>query len=151
MASQLDYLNGAPVVRSIIEGRPRVMLVNTGSSVSLIQPGVSASKLNRSDCDARRGNRQWTPSEGWPRSDLHCKRRGVRARVLCVYYSHRGWRDSMNGFPEESGSLCRFWKQGVTFLENCGNRPQPSGEWVLWSTWDYRACCSHCILSYRRW
>ena len=47
MASQLDYLNGAPVVRSIIEGRPRVILVDTGSSISLIQPGVSASKLNQ--------------------------------------------------------------------------------------------------------
>ena len=47
MASQLDYLNGAPVVRSMIEGRPRVILVDTGSSISLIQPGVSASNLNQ--------------------------------------------------------------------------------------------------------
>ena len=47
MVSELDYLNGTPVVRSIIEGRPTVILVDTGSSVSLIQPGVSASKLNR--------------------------------------------------------------------------------------------------------
>ena len=47
MASQLDYLNGAPVVRAEIEGRPRVCLVNTGSSVSLVQPGVSASRLDR--------------------------------------------------------------------------------------------------------
>jgi len=46
MASQLDYLNRDPVVRSIIEGRSRVILVDTGSSVSLIQPGVNASKLN---------------------------------------------------------------------------------------------------------
>jgi hypothetical protein len=47
MASQLDYLNGAPVERCIIEGRTRVILVDTGSSVSPIQPGVSTSKLNQ--------------------------------------------------------------------------------------------------------
>jgi len=41
------YLNGSPDIRCIIEGRPRVILVDTGSSVSLIQSGVSTSKLNQ--------------------------------------------------------------------------------------------------------
>ena len=47
MASQLDYLKVAPVVRSMIKGRPRMIFVDTGSSISLIQPGVSVSKLNQ--------------------------------------------------------------------------------------------------------
>jgi hypothetical protein len=47
MASQLEYLNGAPLVRAMIEGCPRVILVDTGSCVSLIQPGLSASQIRR--------------------------------------------------------------------------------------------------------
>ena len=44
--SRLDYLQGAPVVRAVIEGRPRMILVDTGSSLSLIQPGVWTSIVN---------------------------------------------------------------------------------------------------------
>jgi heme/copper-type cytochrome/quinol oxidase subunit 2 len=47
MASQLDYLNGAPVVRAVIERCPRVILMDAGSCVSLIQPGVNASQIRR--------------------------------------------------------------------------------------------------------
>ena len=44
--SQLDYLQGAPVVRAMIGGGPRMILVDTGSSLSLIQPGVCTSVVN---------------------------------------------------------------------------------------------------------
>jgi len=44
---QLDYLQGAPVVRAMIEGRPRMILVDKGSSLSLIQSGVSTSIVSR--------------------------------------------------------------------------------------------------------
>ena len=77
MASQLDYLNGAPVVRAEIEGRPRVCLVDTGSSVSLVQPGVSASRLDRAIV---------TPF-GVTGDELRVKgeqRPGVRAYFVCV-------------------------------------------------------------------
>jgi len=45
--SQLDCLNGAPSVRALIGGRPRTVLVDTESSISLIQPGVCTSETNR--------------------------------------------------------------------------------------------------------
>ena len=45
--SQLDYLNGVRVVRAVIGGRPRTVLVDTGSSISLIQPGVCTSEITR--------------------------------------------------------------------------------------------------------
>ena len=44
--SPLDYFQGSPVVRAMIEGRPHI-LVNTGSSLSLIQPGVCTSVVNK--------------------------------------------------------------------------------------------------------
>jgi len=40
----MDNLNGAPIVRAAI-GRPRTVLVDTGSSISLIQPGVSTTEI----------------------------------------------------------------------------------------------------------
>jgi hypothetical protein len=43
----LDYLNDTPVVRAVIEGRPRAVLLDTGSSLSLVQPGVCAAELKR--------------------------------------------------------------------------------------------------------
>jgi hypothetical protein len=43
----MDYLNGAPIVRAVIGRRPRTVLVDTGSSISLIQPGVCTSEINR--------------------------------------------------------------------------------------------------------
>jgi hypothetical protein len=45
--SRLDYLNGAPVVKAVIEGRPCIILVDTGSCTSLIQPDVCSAELNR--------------------------------------------------------------------------------------------------------
>jgi hypothetical protein len=44
---QVDYLNVAPIVRAVIEGRPCTILLDTGSSISLIQPGVSVSGMSR--------------------------------------------------------------------------------------------------------
>jgi len=40
------YLNGVPIVRAVI-GRPRTVLVDTGSSISLIQPGICTSEITR--------------------------------------------------------------------------------------------------------
>jgi hypothetical protein len=44
----LGDLNNAPVIRATVGGRQRIVLIDTGSSVSLIQPGVCTSKLRRS-------------------------------------------------------------------------------------------------------
>ena len=43
----MDNLNGAPIVRAVIGGRIRNVLVDTGSSISLIQLGVSSTEINR--------------------------------------------------------------------------------------------------------
>jgi len=43
----MDNLNGAPIVRAVIGGRFRTMLVDTGSSISLIQSGVCSTEINR--------------------------------------------------------------------------------------------------------
>jgi hypothetical protein len=45
--SQIDYLNSAPIVREVIDGLHRTILLDTGSNLSLIQPGVRALKINR--------------------------------------------------------------------------------------------------------
>ena len=44
---ELDCLNGAPSVRAVIGGHFRTVLVDTGSSISLIKPGVSKTKISR--------------------------------------------------------------------------------------------------------
>ena len=44
--SELDCLNGAPSVRAVI-GHPHTVLVDTGSSISLIQPGVCTIEISR--------------------------------------------------------------------------------------------------------
>ena len=41
----LDNLNGAPIIRVAIKGRPRIFLIDTGSSLSLIQPGVCSTPV----------------------------------------------------------------------------------------------------------
>ena len=43
----MDNLNGAPIVRAVIGGSLRTVLVYTGSSISLIQPGVCSTEINR--------------------------------------------------------------------------------------------------------
>ena len=43
--SQLGSLNGAPTVRVRIAGFPRTVIVDTGASISLIQPGVGTSEV----------------------------------------------------------------------------------------------------------
>jgi hypothetical protein len=45
----LDTLNSAPLIRATVDGRPQILLIDTGSSVSLIQPGVCSSKLRHSN------------------------------------------------------------------------------------------------------
>jgi hypothetical protein len=45
----MNQLNGAPTIRAVVEGRPRVILIDTGSSISLIEPGVSAANLTRTN------------------------------------------------------------------------------------------------------
>ena len=45
--SQLDYLQGAPVVRAVIGGCFHTVLLDTGSSILLIQPGLCSTKINR--------------------------------------------------------------------------------------------------------
>jgi hypothetical protein len=42
---QIEMLNGAPVIRVHILGQARTLIVDTGSSISLVQPGVCSSKL----------------------------------------------------------------------------------------------------------
>jgi len=42
-----EYLNGAPIVLAVTGGRPRTVLLDTGSSISLIQPGVCTSEITR--------------------------------------------------------------------------------------------------------
>jgi hypothetical protein len=39
-------LNGAPVVRVRMSGHERNLIVDTGSSISLVQPGICSSKLH---------------------------------------------------------------------------------------------------------
>jgi hypothetical protein len=38
----LDVLQGAPIIRGTVSGRTRIFLIDTGSSISLIQPAVCA-------------------------------------------------------------------------------------------------------------
>jgi hypothetical protein len=42
---QIETLNGAPVIRVQILGQARYLIVDTGSSISLVQPGVCSSRL----------------------------------------------------------------------------------------------------------
>ena len=42
----LDNLNGAPSIRVVIEGCPRILLIDTGSSLSLIEPGVRSTPID---------------------------------------------------------------------------------------------------------
>jgi hypothetical protein len=35
-----DQLNGTLTIRAVVEGRPRVIFIDTGSNISLIQPGA---------------------------------------------------------------------------------------------------------------
>jgi len=107
MASQLNYLNGAPVLRSIIEGRPRVILVDTGSSISLIQPGVSASNLNQAIVTPFGITGDELQVKGEQRVPITVNGKDF-VHVFCVYYNHRGGRNCRTGFPEKSGSLYRF-------------------------------------------
>ena len=104
MASHLDYLNSAPVLRSIIERRPRMILVDTGSSISLIQPGVSASKLNQAVVTPFGVTGDELQVKGEQRVTFTVNSHEF-VHAFLVYYSHRGGRNSMNGFPEKSGSL----------------------------------------------
>jgi len=45
--SRMDNLKGAPILRAVIGGSLRTVLVYTGSSISLIQPGVCSTEINR--------------------------------------------------------------------------------------------------------
>ena len=42
----LDNLNGAPTIRVVIEGCPRIFLIDMGSSISLISPGVCSTPVD---------------------------------------------------------------------------------------------------------
>ena len=42
----LDNLNGAPSIRVVVDGCPRIFLIDTGSSLSLIQPGVCSTQID---------------------------------------------------------------------------------------------------------
>jgi hypothetical protein len=46
---QTDMLNGAPIIRVRMLGRERNSIVDTGSSISLVQPGICSSKLTPTD------------------------------------------------------------------------------------------------------
>jgi predicted aspartyl protease len=45
----MDNLNGAPIVRAVIGGRPRTVLIDTGSSISLIQPVICSTEITRAN------------------------------------------------------------------------------------------------------
>ena len=42
-------LQDAPIVRVSVEGRPMVMLIDTGSCILLIQPGISAAIITQAN------------------------------------------------------------------------------------------------------
>jgi hypothetical protein len=46
---RLDTLHTTPIIRVNVDGHTRTFLVDTGSSLSLIQPGISPVKLTRAE------------------------------------------------------------------------------------------------------
>jgi hypothetical protein len=48
-AVRIDTLHTAPIIRVNMDGHTRTFLLDTGSSLSLIQPGISSVKLTRAE------------------------------------------------------------------------------------------------------
>ena len=87
---RVELISGTPTIQALISGFHRVFIVDTGSSISLIQPRVYLSDISPTNISPFGVTGNQLEIQGTQEVKIPTQQEGILSSVLCLFASNRG-------------------------------------------------------------